>query len=594
MIDPITLEVLRNRLDAIANEMQITLLRSAVSVILKEGEDCSCGLFDLTGETIAQACANPLHLGIMSPAVRTFLEAFPPDTLADGDVYILNDPYMGGTHLPDVILAAPIFVDGRAVAMSAALAHQEDMGGKTPGSMPADATEIFQEGLIIPPSRLYERGVPNQTLVNLLKRNVRLPDVVLGDVAAQLASVKVGARAFRTMIQEFGEATVFEAIQTLCRQAETLTRQRLSEIPDGEYRFHDFVDNDGIDVDQRVRIEVTLTVRDSDVVVDFTGTAGQTRGPVNIGYWGTVSSVYFVFRAFTGPDIPVNGGTTTPIRVIVPEGTVLNPRYPAPVAIRAHTAKRVVDVVVGALAQAVPDRLPAASSGSMSVCSFGGIDSRSGRPFGCTDIVAGGMGARPTKDGIDLLETDITNCMNIPAEAFEAHYPLRVIKTRYRVDSGGPGRFRGGLGIERTIEAIRGSIQCSFRSDRHYTAPWGLRGGRPGARWVTRVERTAGGTVEVIPSKRVFVLQTGDRLVMETGGGGGFGDPLERAPEHVLEDVIDGKVSMEAARGDYGVVVIPTKWQVDAGGTEELRARMREARGPVTWMFDRGDDRGAR
>jgi len=587
MVDLITLEVLRNRLDAIANEMQVTLLRSAVSVILKEGEDCSCGLFDLAGETIAQACANPLHLGIMSPAVRAFLEVFPPATLADGDVYVLNDPYMGGTHLPDVILAGPIFANGRAVAMSAALAHQEDMGGKTPGSMPADATEIFQEGLIIPPSRLYERGVPNQTLVNLIKRNVRLPDMVMGDIAAQLASVKVGARAFRGMMDEFTEATVAEAMEMLCRQAEALTRRRLAEIPDGTYRFHDFVDNDGIDVDRRVRLEVAVTVQGSDVVVDFTGTAPQTRGPVNIGYWGTVSSVYFVFRAFAGPDIPVNGGATAPIKVVVPEGTVLNPRYPAPVSIRAHTAKRVVDTLIGALAQAVPAGLPAASSGSMSVCSFGGIDARSGRRFGCTDIVAGGMGARPTKDGIDLIETDITNCMNIPAEAFEAHYPLRVLKTRYRADSGGPGRFRGGLGIERTIEAVQGPIQCSFRSDRHYTPPWGLRGGLPGARWVTRVERV-GGAVETVPSKRVFVLETGDRLIMETGGGGGFGDPLERASERVLEDVIDGKVSIEAARRDYGVVVT-NKWQVDGAATEELRARMRRARGPVTWIFDRGD-----
>jgi len=587
MVDPITLEVLRNRLDAIANEMQVTLLRSAVSVILKEGEDCSCGLFDLAGETIAQACANPLHLGIMSPAVRAFLEVFPPATLADGDVYVLNDPYMGGTHLPDVILAAPIFANGRAVAMSAALAHQEDMGGKTPGSMPADATEIFQEGLIIPPSRLYERGVPNHTLVNLIKRNVRLPDMVMGDIAAQLASVKVGARAFRAMMDEFSEATVAEAMETLRRQAEALTRRRLAEIPDGTYHFHDFVDNDGIDVDRRVRLEVAVTVQGSDVVVDFSGTAPQTRGPVNIGYWGTVSSVYFVFRAFAGPDIPVNGGATAPIKVVVPEGTVLNPRYPAPVSIRAHTAKRVVDALVGALAQAVPAGLPAASSGSMSVCSFGGIDARSGRRFGCTDIVAGGMGARPTKDGIDLIETDITNCMNIPAEAFEAHYPLRVLKTRYRADSGGPGRFRGGIGIERTIEAVQGPIQCSFRSDRHYTSPWGLRGGLPAARWVTRVERV-GGAVETVPSKRVFVLETGDRLIMETGGGGGFGDPLERAPERMLEDVIDGKVSVEAARRDYGVVVT-SKWQVDGAATEELRASMRRTRGPVTWIFDRGD-----
>lgn len=588
MIDPITLEVLRNRLDAVANEMQVTLLRSAVSVILKEGEDCSCGLFDMSGETIAQACANPLHLGIMSPAARTMLEAFPPLSIAEGDVYVLNDPYMGGTHLPDVIIATPIFVSGRPVAMSVALAHQEDMGGKTPGSMPADATEIFQEGLIIPPSKLHDRGVPNETLIGLIRRNVRLPDVVMGDFAAELASVKVGARAYRGMVEEFGEATVAEAIRSLCEQSEMLTRAALRVIPEGEYRFRDFVDNDGLDIDRRLPIQVTLRVSDGGVTVDFTGSAAQTRGPLNIGYWGTVSSVYFCFRAFAGPDIPVNSGATAPIRVVAPEGTFLNPRYPAPVSIRAHTAKRVVDAVFGALAQAVPDRITAASSGSMSVCSFGGVDARTGRRFGCTDIVAGGMGARPGKDGIDLLETDITNCMNIPVEAFEAHYPLRLLKTRYRVDSGGAGRFRGGLGIERTIEAVRGPVQCSFRSDRHFTAPWGLRGGLPGGRWRTRVHR-ADGAQEEIPSKRVFVLNAGDQLAMETGGGGGYGDPLERAPERVKEDVVDGKVSIEAALRDYGVVVDGTKWQVDHTRTEAVRAQLRAARGPVTWTFDGGE-----
>jgi N-methylhydantoinase B len=587
-VDAVTREVLRNRMEAIANEMQATLLRSAVSVILKEGEDCSCGLFDLDGETIAQACANPLHLGIMGPAVQSIVRAIPVAAMQDGDVYVLNDPYLGGTHLPDVIIAVPIVHEGRVLAISAALAHQEDMGGKSPGSMPADATEVYQEGFIIPPLPLYQRGVRNETLFALLRRNVRLPETLMGDLDAQLASVKVGARGYTQMVREFGEPLVNSTIRSLAQQAATLTRERLREIPDGVYRFHDFIDNDGIQVERRLKIQVALTARAGEVVVDFEGTDPQTAGPLNLGYWGTVSAVYFVLRAFAGPDIPVNSGAAAPIRVRVPEGSLLNPRYPAPVAIRAHTAKRVVDAVFGALARALPERVMAASAGSMSVCSFGGLDARSGKRFGCTDIVAGGMGARPDKDGIDLVETDITNCMNIPVEAFEAHYPLRLHATRYRADSGGPGEFRGGLGVERIIEALDGPIRCSFRSDRHFTAPWGLRGGLAGQCWQTQVER-ADGRAEPVPSKAVFTLQRGDRLVMRTGGGGGFGDPLRRATSAVLDDVIDGKVSAASARQRYGVVVDEARWQVDDHATQGLRAAMAAERGPVSWLFDRGN-----
>jgi len=588
MIDPITVEVLRNRLDAIANEMQATLLRSSVSIILKEGEDCSCGLFDLAGETIAQACANPLHLGIMSPAVLSILRSFPVESMKDGDVYILNDPYLGGTHLPDVIVAVPIMAKGKPVAISTALAHQEDMGGKSPGSMASDSVEICQEGLIIPPLRLYDGGEANQTLFALLRRNVRLPETLTGDLDAQIASVKVGARGYVSMLEEFGAPIVADAIATLSRQAASLTRQRLKEIPDGAYLFHDYVDNDGIDLDRMLRIEVKMLVTDGQVMLDFTGTASQAKGPINLGYWGTVSAVSFVFRAFAGSDIPVNRGSADFVRVVVPEGTLLNPRYPAPVAIRAHTAKRVVDVVFGALAQAVPDRVMAASAGSMSVCSFGGVRSGTSKRFGCTDIVAGGMGARPGLDGIDLVETDITNCMNIPAEALEAHFPLRVVAMNYRGDSGGEGKFRGGLGIQRTLEATDGPIQCSFRSDRHRTAPWGLSGGKAGGKWESYIERTDG-TTEEVPSKRVFVLNKGDRLAMRTGGGGGFGDPLQRDVDAVLNDVIDRKVSAHSARSDYGVVIDERAWAVDRTATDDLRARLREQRGPITWLFDRGD-----
>jgi N-methylhydantoinase B len=589
MNDQITVEVLRHRLEAIANEMQATLLRSSVSVILKEGEDCSCGLFDVHGETIAQACANPLHLGIMPPAVQSIFAAFPAAEMHKEDIFVLNDPYLGGSHLPDVIVGAPVMHEGRVVAMAAALAHQEDMGGKTPGSMPADATELFQEGFIIPPLRLFERGAPNATLFALLRRNVRLPETLLGDLDAQVAAARTGVRGFETALAEFGEPTIFAAIRTLAQQAESLTRRRIAEIPDGVYTFHDYVDDDGIRLDHPLRIEVALKVAGDTIEVDFTGSAPQTTGPVNIGYWGTASAVYYVLRAFAGSDIPVNGGATAPIRIVIPEGCFLNPRHPAPVAIRAHTAKRVVDAVTGALARAMPRQVMAASAGSMSVCSFGGLHPRTRAPFGCTDIVAGGMGARPGADGIDLLETDISNCMNIPIEAIEAQYPLRILATRYRPDSGGAGEFRGGLGVERIIEATGGPIRCSFRSDRHRTSPWGLNGGRPGARWRTAVERAGSNELQPLPSKRVFTLEGGDRLHIATGGGGGLGDPLRRCVHAALDDVVDGKISLKSASTEYGVVIDADALTVDLPATQALREQMSAARGQVTWQFDRGE-----
>lgn len=586
MIDPVTLEIIRNRLDAITGLMQLTLLKSSVSVILKEGEDCSCGLFKPNGELLSQACANPIHLGIMGPAVETLLQKFPSAGMSEGDIYILNDPYNGGTHLPDIIMIAPIIVDGAVVAISAALAHQEDIGGRSFGSMPADATEIFHEGLIIPPSRLYRQGVRDETLVDVLKSNVRLPEGFLGDIGAQIASVKVGMRSYKAMIEEFGRDTIDEALDALFDQAEKLSRMAIEAIPDGEYSFEDFVDNDGIELDSQIRLAVKLTVTGSNVVADFSGSSSQVKGPANVGYWGTYSAVIFAFRAICNPDIPTNAGMSRPIKMVIPKGNVLNPKWPAPVSLRAHTAKRVVDVLYGALAKAVPERAIAASSGSLSVCSFGGAH-ESGELFGCSDIVAGGMGGRRGKDGIDLLETDITNCMNIPAEALEAHYPLRVVRSRYRTDSGGVGTFRGGLGIDRAIQVVKGPIRCSYRSDRHLTRPWGIRGGGPGQSWQTHI-LTADGVRHQVRSKAIFELNTGDTLEMLTGGGGGYGDPLERDPGMVLEDVLNGKVSKDTAELDYGVILGLDGLSVDMAATEHLRARNKSKRGAVDWQIDRG------
>jgi N-methylhydantoinase B len=589
--DPITLEVVRNRLDSIAGEIQATLLRSSYSVILKEGEDCSAALFNASGEIVAQSTALPQHMAAFIPAMRRLLEAFPANRARDGDIYTMNDPHDGGTHLPDLIIAMPVLFEARVVGFSVCLAHQEDFGGKVAGSMPTDATEIFQEGLIVPPLKLYDAGEPNHTLLDLIRRNVRLPSLVIGDISAQVAAVTVGRDRLRGLFETYGYDQTTVYLDHLMDYAERLTRARITEIPDGVYRFTDYMDNDGIDLDRRVPIHATVTVAGDTVSVDFTGTSPQVAGPINAPWSGGAGAAYFALRCVTDPDIPNNQGCYRPIEVIIPEGTLLNPRHPAPVAIRAHTLKRTADVVLGALVQAVPDRVPAAPAGSISCVSFGGVDTRTGARFGLSDIVAGGGGARPLKDGLELVDTDVSNCMNIPVEAIEMGYPLRVLRYRLRRDSGGGGRFRGGTGVERVLQATQDNISCSYRSERHFTAPWGLFGGKPGEVWRTEVKRANGGS-EPVHSKRAFTLDAGDELRMLTGGGGGHGQPLDRDPGLVLDDVLDGKISADMARENHGVVIDTSGRAVDRARTDILRASKRGEISGEPETYNRGTSGG--
>ena len=583
-IDPITLEVLRNRFDAIAAEIQFTLLRVAYSVILKEGEDCSAAIFNARGEIVAQSTALPQHMGAFIPALARIISEYPLQTMRLGDVYTMNDPHDGGTHLPDLIVAAPAVVDGRVVAFSVCLAHQEDFGGKVPGSMPTDSTEIYQEGLIVPPLKLYEAGRPDATLFKLIERNVRLPRQVLGDIGAQVSAVTVGCNRLMDLCGSEGVDKVLAYMDHLLDYAERRTRARIAAIPDGVYRFTDYMDNDGIDLDRRVPIAITIEISGSKVVVDYAGTSPQVRGPINAPLSGAHAAVYFAFRCVTDPTIPNNHGCYRPIEVIVPKGCMLNPLAGAPVAIRAHTLKRAADAVLGALVQAVPGRVPAAPAGSISCVSFGGTR-EDGTRFGLSDLIAGGAGARPELDGIEALDTDVSNCMNVPAEAIEIGYPLRVLHYRLRRDGGGPGRMRGGTGIDRALAVTAGEIVASYRSERHYTSPWGLFGGRAAPPWETHVRR-ADGTTELIPSKARLTLNTGDVLRVLSGGGGGYGDPLERPAAAVLEDVLDDKVSLHAARECYGVIIDGE--QLHEAATRRLRSARQVGSAP-TLTYDRGE-----
>jgi N-methylhydantoinase A/oxoprolinase/acetone carboxylase beta subunit/N-methylhydantoinase B/oxoprolinase/acetone carboxylase alpha subunit len=545
-VDPILLEVLRNRLDTIADEMELTLLKSAASPIVKEGLDASAALFNIYGETVAQAAAIPIHLGALQFAAQRIVRAFAPERMKEGDAFILNDPYDGGTHLPDITLAVPVFADGRAVSLACTMCHHQDVGGRTPGSVPTDATELYQEGVIIPPTQLFRAGVLDENLFALLSRNVRLPEVFAGDLMAQVAAGRLGGQRLREMFKAHGTDTVLAYVEELLSQAERLTRAQIETIPDGDYAFEDYLDDDGVDLGRRVKFAVTVRVRGSSMTFDFAGTDPQVRGPFNSVPASTMSAVYYAVRAISDASIPNNGGCFRAVDAVLPEGTIVNPRPPSPVSCRTATIKRIADTLLGALVKALPGKLPAANSGTLLVMSFGGVDPVTGKPFVASELAAGGMGARPGKDGIDCIETDVSNCMNIPVESVEMNFPLRIPRARLWVDSGGAGKWRGGLGLEKVYEATTTDIVVSHRGERFTSAPWGLEGGQPGKSARAFIMRRNGAREE-LPSKKMIVLHPGDQLWEYVAGGAGFGDPRERDPKLLSDDLQDGKTSRTAS-----------------------------------------------
>lgn len=542
--DPITLEVIRNRLDMIAEEMQLTLLRSSCSPIVKEGLDASASLFTAEGITLAQACAIPIHLATLIPAVAEIRRRFPPETMREGDVYLLNDPYAGGTHLPDIALVVPVFAAGRLIALAATMTHHQDVGGLAAGSVPTNATEIYQEGLRLPAVAWARGGVFDETLTAVLRANVRIPEVFLGDLHAQLAACRLGARRLAEAALRHGHNTLLAAFDLLIARSEALTRAALRAMPQGTWRAEDWLDNDGIDLDRPLRIAVAVTVRDGAIHFDLSGSSPQTRGPVNAVPSGSLAAACFAVRAVTDPSIPTNGGCFRPIGLTLPEGSIVNPRLPAAVNARSATIKRITGCMLMALAGAVPERMPAPSAGELLVMAFGG-HWQDGTPFVTGELLAGGSGAGPGYDGVDAIDTDATNCMNLPAEAMELEAPIRVRRWSLRRDSGGEGTWRGGLGQIKEYEVldrIAGPISFSHRGERHAIPAPGLAGGEPGAPAVSVIHR-ADGRVETIRSKIVTTLAAGDRVVVETAGGGGWGDPAARDPARRAEDIANGKVS---------------------------------------------------
>ncbi len=534
--DPVLLELFKNRFASIAEEMGMVLRRTAYSPNIKERLDFSCALFDAQGRMIAQAAHIPVHLGAMPISVATVIEQTP---FAPGDVVILNDPFRGGSHLPDITLITPIFVESEApeaenpdrVEQSADLArrhlfgfvasraHHADVGGMTPGSMPL-SNEIFQEGIIIPPLKLVEAGQLNKGLMDVLLANVRTPDERAGDLRAQMAANYKGSQRFNRLVDRYGRAEVSHYMTGLLEYAERMTRRLIADLPDGVYRFRDFMDSDGIEPEP-VEIMVTITIQGDEAVVDLSGTAAQVRGSINTVYAVTLSAVLYVFRAIIGLDIPANNGCLVPIKVVAPQGTLVNAASPAAVAGgNVETSQRIVDVLLGALAQASPDRIPAASQGTMNNVMIGGWDPERQRAYTYYETIGGGMGAGPVSPGADAIQCHMTNTLNTPVEALEYTYPFRVRAYEIRRGSGGKGRQRGGDGIRRELEFLH-KAQVTLLTERRRFAPYGLRGGKPGQTGRNLLIR-AGQEIE-LSAKTGLTVQVGDVLRVETPGGGGYG-----------------------------------------------------------------------
>ena len=551
-LDPITVEVIRNKLDGIANEMELTLVQSAFSTIVKEGLDASASLFTLKGEILAQAIAIPIHLVTLLPIVRHLLDRKPVAEMKEGDAFVMNDPYLGGTHLPDIAVMMPVFHEGRPIAISATMTHHQDVGGMAPGSTPTNATEIFQEGLRIPLLTLMREGRLNETFMAMLRGNVRIPDTVTGDLMAEISACSIGGRRLQEVAATYGANYLFSVFDELLDRSEKMTREALRRIPEGAYSYTDYLDNDGVDLDRKVPIRVTARIADGAVELDFKGSSAQVRGPFNCVPSGSLAAACFAVRAVTDPDqmIPNNGGCFRPVSLKLPPGSIVNPREPAPVGCRTSTIKRVTSVILGALRKAVPEQVPADPAGEEVILHFGGRRSDGGG-FVTSQILIGGSGAAREADGVDVIETDATNCMNIPAEALELEAPIRVHRASLAPDSGGPGEHRGGLGAWLEYEILDGEMTVTYRGERHFCQAAGAGQGEAGGRASAEIVR-GDGSVHAIPSKEVVRMQAGDRLIIRTAGGGGFGDAQKRPQDRVRADIENGKVTAEAAARAYG------------------------------------------
>jgi N-methylhydantoinase B len=566
-IDPVKRELIKNALVTIADNMIVLVIRTSRSVVVKNNLDFSASILDGKGQMVAQGLALPGHLGATMPALQGCLDQF-GDDINPGDILCNNDPYSGASHLNDIFMFKPVFDQGRRIAFLSIIIHHTDMGGRVPGGNAADSTEIYQEGLRIPPMKIVDRGVTNDTLMRIIKTNVRVSDRVLGDVHSQIASLNAAETEFRRMLSDYGTDTVETYMADLIDHAERLTRANIRALPKGTGVFSDWIDDDGAG-GPPVEIRVRITIEDESIEVDFTGTSPQTSGALNPNLYFTVGLAYAVLRTVMDPNIPANAGFDRCVRSIVPEGCFVNPRFPAPVGARGLGGYRVRTAVSGALAQILPDRVPACVGGSEFALVFAGYP-KDQKPFLMLEFhnITGGGGG-PDQDGQDGGPWCLGNVANVPVEVLEAESPVRIEKYEFIPDSDGAGKFRGALGLVREYRLLADDSLVQLRSDRQSHPPYGLFGGHDGAPGHI-VMNPGTPDSKVMPSKFVGRMKRGDLLRGEMPGSGGYGNPFERDAIAVAEDVRQGKISPDRARRVYGVALLPDG-RIDQATTSTLR-----------------------
>ena len=586
--DPIAFELFKNAIFSIADEMALTICRTTYSGVLRDNMDFSTAFADANGKLVAQGLTLPGHLGSIPTALDVVVARYEGDIHPE-DMFIMNDPFEGGMHLPDIFIFKPIFWNGRRVAFAATICHHADVGGRVPGSNASDSTEIYQEGLRIPPMKLYDRGKRNDTLWTLIEKNVRIPVQVFGDLRAQLAACTIAERQFLELIERFGSENVDTYMKEVIDYAERLTRAAVRDLPDGEYDFEDWIDDDGIDIDRPIRLYVKVRKEGEKMLVDWTGSSEQVKGAINNTLSYTKAASYAGIRSVLPDGIPNNEGVFRVIDVVAPPGTIANNVLPAACAARGLTGFRMVDCMFGALAKMLPDRVCAASDGGNSGVSVGGYDAER-NPYIYVDFACGTWGGRPWADGLQGNSNMFANMASQSVEVIEAEQPIEILAYELLPDRAGPGKYRGGAPYYRDYRFTEKEAVLQVRSDRARFRPYGLYGGLPGkasANYLNPHKEN-----KKLTSKPTMMIENGDVFRHELAGGGGWGDPLERDPSDVLRDVRNELVSSDAARLGYGVIIDTEAWCVDIDATNALREEIRSRRQWETTPFVSWDDDG--
>jgi len=574
-IDPITFAVVRNKLISIANGMLETAFHCAVTTFMYEIRDCSFGLLDADAGIIAQSDGIPLFAGSLGPATKNCLDYIGKEKLEPGDIIISTAPDVTGNHTSDAILFTPIFYKDKIFGYASTKAHWIDLGAKN--TYPADAMNIFEEGLHIPPVRLYKRGNLQSEIWDIIKWNSRAPELVWGDMQAQIAGCHFADKQVRELVHKYGIETIYEIIKEMYDYSEEITRLAIEKIPDGTWTAEDYLDNNGIDLDKPILTKVTVTIKGSDIIIDLSGSAPEQRGPMN-GLWvTTLSAARMAVKALTSPELPADEGSNRPVKVIAPKGCVYNAGPTAPSFLCGNVSQTILELVNKALYRVLPDRVPACSGGDVIGDGFFGTDPNTRRYWGTITPIAIGQGADLFSDGENFLtHHSCAGGQNIPSEVLESTFPLFVEKLEFVQDSGGAGRHRGGLGSSLQLRLLAPATFYSF-IEKGKTPHWGFDGGKAGLRNYALIKSKDKGEFEILKTSGVQLAE-GDRVIVTAGGGGGYGDPLDRDTEAVRQDVMDGYISFEHARLDYGVVINPETFEIDMKATQKLRGGLWQAR----------------